>query len=74
MAENANWENASIDYYFASQANLELKSEWTLGSIVLIGIFCLFIILGLVGTIIELSRIGDIKEINYIELERNEKF
>lgn len=70
MAYNANWTDVSVDYYFASRTNEEMKSQKGTGYVVMLALMGLFILLAIIGAVVELSQIGDIEIQSYEELQK----
>jgi len=70
MANNSNWTNVSVSYYFASEDNADLKSAWTNGFTTMISILLAFIFFGVISLIINISRLGDKSNLNYTQLDK----
>ena len=76
MMEDLNWTNVNVNYTMSSQfvetGVTEEVSHTMLNVSWLILLF--FIFLGFVGMIIELTKIGDVENLNYETLEPQAKF
>lgn len=70
MAEKANWTDTTVTYRFSSRDDEIMMSQPASAglSIVLVAIIILMV-LGIAGTCIELTKIGDIDDLNYKRLE-----
>ena len=70
MAEAANWTETNVTYRFASRDDAVLMSQpaSTGLSILLVSIIILMV-LGIAGTVIEVTRIGDIEDLDYKKLD-----
>lgn len=65
MAAGANWTNVSVSYSFSSRDNQAKASNFTVGPIITVVVFGMLICLGVAGSIIELTKVGDIPDLNY---------
>jgi hypothetical protein len=75
MAGNASWTNVSVSYRFASRddANL-MKQPMTGGLALVLAFIIIMMVLGISGTIIELTKVGDVPDLDYKRLSPASKF
>ena len=75
MAENANWTNVQVSYRFSSRDDKAIKAESTPIGVSIISVVVLALMaLGIAGTVIELTHIGDVPNLDYKRLEPVAKF
>lgn len=75
MAQNANWTDVSVSYRFSSLDDAEIKDEAIpFGLTIIKYLFFLLIFLGIAGTVIELSHLGDIPDLDYKRLGPVQRF
>jgi hypothetical protein len=75
MAENANWTDVTVSYRFSSRDDVKIHASGTGLGIQIITIFVLTLMgLGVAGTIVELTHIGDQPNLDYSRLAPASKF
>lgn len=74
MAVNANWTDAKVQFSFSSRDNQAKNASFSTGAILTLLVFGIMIILGVIGTIIEITKAGDIPDLNYEKLNTAAKF
>lgn len=58
----------------ATNYNEISKSSFSTGALITLIFFGVMIILGVIGTIVELTKVGDVPDLNYEKIERDSKF
>lgn len=75
MAENANWTDVNVSYRFSSRDDVDIHNSGSGIGLKVIMIFVLTLMgLGVAGTIIELTHIGDVSNLDYKRLDPAAKF
>lgn len=75
MAQNANWTDVSVSYKFSSRDDTEFNSKpSSVGMIVVLMFVAVMILVSVAGTIVELTKIGDKKGLDYKRLNPVAKF
>jgi hypothetical protein len=73
MASNANWTDVKVSYKFSSLDDSEIKTA-SIGTSLLTYFILVMMTLGVVGTILELTRLGDISNLDYKRLDKMSRF
>lgn len=73
MASNANWTDVKVSYKFSSLDDSEIKTS-SIGTSLLTYFILVMMTLGVVGTILELTRLGDISNLDYKRLDKMSRF
>jgi len=75
MAGNASWTNVTVSYRFSSRDDAVMMNKPMSGGLALVlGFLIIMMILGISGTIIELTKVGDVPELDYKRLSPTSKF
>ena len=75
MAAGANWTNVDVSYRFSSRDDTALSNQPSTGAVKFMLVFMIImLLLSVTGTILELTRFGDIKGIDYKKLDPVAKF
>ena len=75
MAAGANWTDVKVSYRFSSRDDTAVASQPFSGAVkFLLAFMLIMVLLSVTATIIELTRIGDLKGIDYKRLDPVAKF
>ena len=75
MSLAANWTNPSVTYRFSSRDDEKMMSQpASAGLSLVLGAILIMMTLGIAGTVIELTRIGDVAGLDYKRLDPVSKF
>ena len=70
MAVKANWTDVNVKYRFATRDDTQVQAQSATPAAKILFIFVVvMILLGVVGTVIELTKLGDVSNIDYKKLE-----
>jgi len=74
MAQGANWTDVTITFNMATQLNNIAQSSLSTGAILTLVFLGIMVSLGIFGSVVELSKVGDVPNLDYPRLERAAKF
>ena len=74
MAHGANWTDVQISFNMATQINDIASSSLTTGAILTLVFLGIMVSLGIFGSVVELSKIGDVSDLDYPKLEKAARF
>jgi hypothetical protein len=75
MSLAENWTNPTVTYRFASRDDENMMSQpASAGLSLVVGAIIIMMTLGVAGTVIELTRIGDVAGLDYKRLKQVSKF
>ncbi len=73
MAENANWTDVTVDYFFSTVKNKEFSGSYSGGLFATLLFFILMLGLGIFGTCVEITKLGDVQHLDYKRLDEISK-
>lgn len=74
MAQAVNWTDVTVDYYLASDHDSQQANQSSTGVIITLLLLGIVFLLSIVGTIFELTSLGDKKGLDYSRLNPIAKF
>jgi hypothetical protein len=75
MAEAANWTEPYVTYRFSSRDDHQMMSQpGGAGLSIVLATIIILMVLGVAGTCIELTRLGDIEDLDYVRLAPASQF
>ncbi len=74
QAKGVNWTDVTVSFNMATKDNDESKSSLSTGGALTLAFLGIMICTGIFGSVVELSKVGDIPDLNYPKLEKEAQF